>query len=189
MDKGTEYFVSFSTKTRAYSLGLLKQFVTLTGRKIRYLRIDDAKKFHSDKIKENCAENDVVLQLVVAYNHTMQARVEGAIGCVKQHSRTSLLHANTTTCHGFWDDSTKDFSIKKVYPWASLDTRGKLRTIACSRLSSAPTQLLLCLLAAEPSLNCPVNTAWSRTDHLVIVSLKVRTSIVTPPHLASGCSA
>jgi len=27
-----------------------------------------------------------VLQLLVAYNHTMQARMEGVIGCVKQHS-------------------------------------------------------------------------------------------------------
>jgi len=56
----------------------------------------------------------------------MQARVEGAIGCVKQHSRTSLLHTNKPT--RFWDDVTKDFSIKKVYIWASTDTRGKLQT-------------------------------------------------------------
>jgi len=75
----------------------LKQFVTLTGRKIRYLRIDGAKKIQSDRITEYCAGNDVVLQLVAAYNHTMQARVEGAIGCVKKHSRTSLFHANNPT--------------------------------------------------------------------------------------------
>jgi len=37
MDKGTEYFVSFPTKTRASPLTLLKQFVTFTGRKIRFL--------------------------------------------------------------------------------------------------------------------------------------------------------
>ena len=86
MDNGTEYFWSFATKTRASPLALLKQFVTLTGRKIRYLRIDGTKEFQSDKIKEYCAKNDVVLQFVVACNHTMQARVEGAIGCVKQHS-------------------------------------------------------------------------------------------------------
>jgi len=90
------------------------------------LRIDGAKEFQSDEIKEYCADNDVVLQLVVAYNHTMQARVKGAIGCVKQHSRTSLLHANKPT--RFWDDATKDFSKKKVYLWASTDTRGKLQT-------------------------------------------------------------
>ena len=56
----------------------------------------------------------------------MQARVDGAIGCVKQHSQTSLLHANKPT--RLWDDATKDFSVKKVYLWASTDTQGKLQT-------------------------------------------------------------
>ena len=37
-----------------------------------------------------------------------------------------MLHANKPT--RFWDDATKDFSIKKVYLWASPDTRGKLQT-------------------------------------------------------------
>jgi len=100
IDKGTEYFVSFPTKTCASFLALPKQFVTLTGRKICYLRIDSAKKFQSDEITRHCAENDVVFQLVVAYNHTMKARVEGASGCVKQHSRTSLLHVNMPTRFG-----------------------------------------------------------------------------------------
>jgi len=125
MDKGTEYFVSFPAKTRASSLALLKQFVIFTGRKIRYLLIDGATEYQSDHIKEYCSDNDVVLQLVVAYNHTMQARLVGAIGCIKQHSQTSLLHANKPT--RFWDDATKDFGINKVYLWATTDTRGKLQ--------------------------------------------------------------
>jgi len=131
MDNGTEYFWFFATKTRASPLALLKQFVTLTGRKICYLRIKGAKEFQSDEfqsdeIEEYFAENDVELQLVVAYNRTMQARVEGAIGCVKQNNRTSLLHSNKST--RLWDDATKDFSIKKAYLWASPDTCGKLQT-------------------------------------------------------------
>jgi len=52
MDKGTEYFVSFPTKTRASPLALLKQFVTFTGTKICYLRIHGAEEFQSDEIKE-----------------------------------------------------------------------------------------------------------------------------------------
>ena len=181
--------MSFPTKTRASPLALLKQFVTLTGRKIRYLRIDGAKEFESNIIREYCADNNVVPQLVVAYNHTMQARVEGAIGCVKQHSRTSFLHANKPT--RFWDDATKDFSIKKVYLWASTELTASFRhpTIACSRLSSAPKKQLPYLSVPESFRNCLENTAWSRTDPLVIVSLKVRISIVTLLHLASGCSA
>jgi len=35
-----------------------------------------------------------------------------------------LLHANKPT--RFWDDATKDFSVEKVYLWASPDTHGKL---------------------------------------------------------------
>jgi len=37
-----------------------------------------------------------------------------------------MLHANKPT--RFWDDATKDFIIKKVYPWASPETHGKLET-------------------------------------------------------------
>ena len=62
-------------------------------------------------------------------------------------------------------------------------------TIACSRLSSALTKPLPYLSEAKSSLNCLMSTTWSRMDHVVIVSLKARTSIVTQPHLASGCSA
>jgi len=51
MDKDTEYFVSFPTKTRASPLALLKQFVTFIGRKIDYLRIDGAKNFNLTKSK------------------------------------------------------------------------------------------------------------------------------------------
>ena len=43
MHKGKEYFVSFPTTTCASPLVLLKTFDTLTGKKIRYLRIDGAK--------------------------------------------------------------------------------------------------------------------------------------------------
>jgi len=37
-----------------------------------------------------------------------------------------LLHGNKPT--HFWDDATKDFSMKNVYLWTSSDTRGKLQT-------------------------------------------------------------
>jgi len=106
MDKGTKYCIFFPTKTRASPLALLKQFVILTGRKICYLRIDGAKEFQSEKIKEFCAGNDVVLQLVVAYNHTMQARVEGAVGCIKKHSRMPWLHTTSPPVSGMTDSTT-----------------------------------------------------------------------------------
>jgi len=52
MDKDTEYFVSFPTKTRASPLALLKQYVTFTGRKMRYLQIDSVKEFQCGQIKK-----------------------------------------------------------------------------------------------------------------------------------------
>ena len=122
---GTEYFVSFPTKTGSSPLTLLKQFVTLTGQKIRYLRIDGVKEFQSDKIKAYCAENDVVLQLICIQPHYASPR-RRCNWMRQQHSRTSMLHANKST--RFWDDATKDFNIKKVYLWASPDTHGKLET-------------------------------------------------------------
>ena len=37
-----------------------------------------------------CNANNIILQVVVSYNHLMQARVEGAIGICKQHTRVAL---------------------------------------------------------------------------------------------------
>jgi len=61
MDKGTEYFGSFPTKTRASPLALLKQCFIFIGRKIRFLQIDGAKQFQSDEIKEFCAQLRMLL--------------------------------------------------------------------------------------------------------------------------------
>ena len=91
----------------------------------------------------------------------------------------------------FWDDTIKDINIKKVYFWGHKTPAVSLRhlTIACCQISSALTKSLPYLLEAESSLNCLVSTAWSRTKHLVIVSLKAHTCIVTQSHLPSWCSA
>jgi len=62
-------------------------------------------------------------------------------------------------------------------------------TITCSRISSALTKTLPYLSEAESWLNCLVSTDWSITDHLLIVSLKVHTSIVTHPQIPSRYSA
>ena len=111
VDKETEYLANFNTKARTSPVQLVKEFITATGRSPRYLRVDGAKEFVSDEMKALCVERGIVLQVVVAYNHTMQARVEAAIGYVKQHSRISLLRANAPT--RWWPDATTDFVIKK----------------------------------------------------------------------------
>ena len=66
------------------------------------------------------------IPIVVAKDHTMQARVEGAIGYVKQHSRVAMLTANVPT--QFWPQATTDFVHKKNYLWYFEDTSGKYST-------------------------------------------------------------
>ena len=96
--------------------------------------MDGAKEFVSDKMKALCVERGIVLQVVVAYNHTMQARVEAAIGYVKQYSRISLLRANALT--RWWPDATTDFVIKKNFLWYSQEANGKFST-AHQRIQSS----------------------------------------------------
>jgi hypothetical protein len=91
IDKGTEYLANFNSKTRQNPVDLLRAYITTTGKAPRYLRVDGAKEFVSDEMVAFCTAEKIVLQVVVAYNHTMQARVEGAIGYVKQHRRVSML--------------------------------------------------------------------------------------------------
>ena len=58
------------------------------------------------------SKSDIILQPVVAYNHhDTMCRVEGAIGCSKQHSRVALVCTNAPAC--FWPDATDDFTWKK----------------------------------------------------------------------------
>ena len=131
VDKDTEYLANFNTKSRHNPVDLLRAYVNTTGKRPRYLRVDGVKEFVSDDMVKYCDENHIILQTVVAYNHTMQGRVEGAIGYVKQHSRVhkhthsrvSMLAANVPT--RFWPQATTDFIHKKNYLWYSEDTSGK----------------------------------------------------------------
>jgi hypothetical protein len=88
--------------------------------------VDGAKEFVSDDMVEYCIQHNIILQTVVAYNHTMQARVEGAIGYVKQHIRVAMLAANVPT--RFWPQATADFVHKKNYSWYSEDASGTWST-------------------------------------------------------------
>ena len=45
VDKTTEYVSIYNTKTRSSPLALLKEYLTFTGKKIRYLRMDMPKNF------------------------------------------------------------------------------------------------------------------------------------------------
>jgi len=47
LDKGTEHWATYASKTRGRGtpVELLEQYVVTTGRKPRYLRVDNAKEF------------------------------------------------------------------------------------------------------------------------------------------------
>ena len=85
-------------------MALLQEYMNFTGKPIRFLRVDNAKEFTCPAMVDLCNANNIILQVVVSYNHLMQARVEGAIGICKQHTRVSLtvVHAPARFCsHGF----------------------------------------------------------------------------------------
>ena len=114
MHKVTEHWATYTSKTRGCGtpVELLKQHVVTTGRKPRDLRVDNAKEFTSQEIVNFYQENNIILQPVVAYNHTMQARVEGAIGCSKH--RSSLCQQ----AHPLLACTTLDFTCKRNTLWA-----------------------------------------------------------------------
>ena len=65
VDKTIEYVSLYNTKTRSNPLVLLKEFLTFTDRKIRYLRMDNAKKIHSEEMLVFCRDNGIIIQPVV----------------------------------------------------------------------------------------------------------------------------
>ena len=69
---------------RGTPVELLKQYVVTTGRKPRYLRVDNAKEFTLQEMVDYCKDNDIILQPVVA---TTQCK----------HAWSLLLAAQTNT--------------------------------------------------------------------------------------------
>ena len=54
VDKDTEYLANFNTRSRHNPVDLLRAYVTTTGKRPRYLRVDGAKEFVSDDMVEYC---------------------------------------------------------------------------------------------------------------------------------------
>ena len=109
MKAGTEHVDTFNTKTRCDPVDLVADYITITKRIPKFLHIDGVKEFVGAKTKAFCHLHNITLQIVTSYSHTMQARVEGAIG-IKQHSRIALSTTNVPT--RFWPYATTDFVYK-----------------------------------------------------------------------------
>jgi len=66
LDKGTEHWATYPSKSRGRGtpVELLKQYVLTTGRKPRYLRVDNTKEFTSQEMVDYCKDNNIILQPV-----------------------------------------------------------------------------------------------------------------------------
>ena len=80
---------------------LIEEFLLYTQVKISKLRLDAAGEFvTSESFKLWCAKRDIVICATAGYNHTMQARAEGAVRITKEHIRCLLKTANMS--FSFW---------------------------------------------------------------------------------------
>ena len=77
-------------------------------------------------MKEFCAMHSITIQLVPAYLHLLQCRVEGAIRVTKSHARISLKQSEAPL--RFWARATSDFVRKKNHLWARRSKDGIMAT-------------------------------------------------------------
>jgi len=87
---------------------MLEDWITETGRVPLTLRLDGAKEFVGSEMRDFCRKHNITLQLVPAYNHLLQCRVEGAIRITKSHTRVALKQSGCPL--RFWWRATKDFT-------------------------------------------------------------------------------
>ena len=79
-----------------------------------------------DLCHDLCNTNNIILQVVVSYNHLTQGRVEGAIGICKQHTRVSLAVAHAPD--RFCPVTLTDFRHKRNFLWSSKGAKGQTST-------------------------------------------------------------
>ena len=190
VDKTTEYVQNYNTKTRSNPtpLTLLKSFITFTGKVPRYLRMDGAKEFHSAEMLDFCRDNNIVIQPVIAYNHTAMCRVESYIGVVKSHSRISMLNSHVPM--GMWSkillsNVTLPGIPRKDCPLIQRPTN------ACILHSRAHSNLCAYLLAPALFLLSSVNTLLSRVLLSAIVMLREYICLLiplAPPSISGICT-
>jgi hypothetical protein len=113
---------------------LLQEYINFTSSPIRFLRVDNAKEFTCPVMVNLCNVNNIILQVVVSYDHLMQARVEGAIGICKQHTRVALAVVHVPV--RFWPAVLTDFRHKRNFLWSSVGDKGHIST-AHERLGPA----------------------------------------------------
>jgi len=99
-----QYTLAGSART-AKAVAILEDWITETGRMPRTLRLDGAKEFVGSEMRDFCRKHNITLQLVPAYNHLLQCRLEGAICMTKSHTRVALKQSGCPL--RFWGLATK----------------------------------------------------------------------------------
>mmetsp|Transcript_30800 Transcript_30800/g.63788 ORF Transcript_30800/g.63788 Transcript_30800/m.63788 type:complete len:919 (-) Transcript_30800:650-3406(-) len=92
---GKDFLWATPTTTKSSPETLIEDFLRHTNVTIGKIRIDNAGELsRSESFKLWCASRDIVLCPTAGYNHTMQARAEGAVRITKEHIRCLLKTAN-----------------------------------------------------------------------------------------------
>mmetsp|Transcript_62520 Transcript_62520/g.129878 ORF Transcript_62520/g.129878 Transcript_62520/m.129878 type:complete len:257 (-) Transcript_62520:168-938(-) len=98
---GIDFMWASASKRKQGPEELLEEFLRYTQVKISKIRMDDAGEFtKAESFLRWCANRDIVICPTAGYNHTMQARAEGAVRITKEHISCLLKTANMP--HQFW---------------------------------------------------------------------------------------
>jgi hypothetical protein len=166
VDKGTEHVLHIIPKHVPNSdpVDLLTDYITITQRVPKFLRVDDAKEFVGAKMKTFSHLHNITLQILTNYSHTIQACVEGAIGIINRYSRIVLSTVNVPT--RFWPYATTDFVYKRNFLWCSPDRndrngllsgpQSRLQSIFAGTMSAVPHPFGSRIIARLPNLHSQV---------------------------------
>mmetsp|Transcript_62292 Transcript_62292/g.129202 ORF Transcript_62292/g.129202 Transcript_62292/m.129202 type:complete len:351 (-) Transcript_62292:1380-2432(-) len=98
---GVDFMWAAPSAHKSSPEALLESFLRHTNVSIGRIRIDDAGELsRSESFKLWCASRNIVICATAGYNHTMQARAEGAVRITKEHIRCLLKTARMP--HRFW---------------------------------------------------------------------------------------
>lgn len=103
---GVNFLWAAPTKTVASPEDLVAKFLAESKLKIGKIRCDGA--FDTSAFRAFCKRRDITLCAATAYNHTMQARAEGAVRICKDHVRCLLKASNLPP--RFWPYALMHFS-------------------------------------------------------------------------------
>ena len=109
-----DFMWASSTATKDNPEALLEEFLRITRIKIRRIRMDDAGELaRSASFKMWCDSRGINMCPTAGYQHTMQARAEGAVRICKEHVRCLLKHAGMP--FRFWPWALTQFC--RIYNW------------------------------------------------------------------------